>query len=232
VRRALTHLSSLRQTALLPASWLRVLASEFERPYFHKLEKFIESERKETTVYPREEEVFTAFQLTPFDQVKVVLLGDSPSSVEGEAHGLAFSVRTGNRPSRELVNLFQELRNDLGCWLPNTGCLTSWARQGVLLLNRVLTVRANEPDTHRNRGWETITDACLRALNSRPEPVVFMLWGKVGENVQHLLKGSRHVVLTRPGPGEKGFAGSRPFSAVNNALELAGRSGIYWQLYA
>src|SRR5262249_52617633 len=149
-----------------------------------------------------------------------------------QAHGLAFSVRPGVAPTPALANLFLELRNDLGCWIPRTGCLTPWAKQGVLLLNSVLTVPARQPGGHRGKGWETFTDAVVRALNRRPDPLVFLLCGAPAHRKLHLIDDDRHTVLAVPDPADQEFLGTRPFSAVNNALELRGRSAIYWQLFA
>src|SRR5262249_35166520 len=147
----------------------------------------------------------------------------------GLADGLAYSVRPGVEPTSTLHKMFKLLRSDLGCWLPNTGDLTPWARQGVLLLNTVLTVRARAPESHAGKGWGQFTDAVLRVLNSRREPVVFLLWGEY-EHKRILIDNPQHAVLTGPAPGEEGFEFSRSFSAINNALELRGQSAIYWQL--
>jgi uracil-DNA glycosylase len=216
----------------IPADWRAALAEEFRKPYFLKLQQFLDAQRQAGTVLPPEEEVFQAFRLTPYGRVKVVLLGQEPWAGKGQAHGLSFSVRPGAESPPEQAALFQELRDDLGCWLPHDGDLMPWARQGVLLLNSVLTVRADEPDAHKGKGWESFTDAVLRAVSALPGPVVFVLWGEGAAKKQKLIDESRHVVLTTPPPSEDDFGGSRPFSAVNDALELRGQSAVYWQLPA
>ena len=153
----------------LPPSWQAVLADEFKKPYFKDLQRFVADERKKHTVYPPEEDVFNAFKYTPYDKAKVLLLGQDPYHGEGQAHGLCFSVRPGVRPPPSLMNMFKELHHDLGCKVPNNGCLIPWAKQGVMLLNAVLTVRAHEANSHKDKGWETFTDAVIRALAARPD---------------------------------------------------------------
>ena len=224
-------LSSWRYAAPL-ADWRAVLAEEFDKPYFRRLEKFVAAERRVHTVFPAEDEVFNAFALTPYEEVRVVLVGESPAAEGARAHGLTFSVRPGAEPTPALRHLFRELRSDLGCWVPSTGCLVPWARQGVLLLNTVLTARAGEPAAHRGKGWEEFTDAVVRALDERPAPVVFLLCGAAARKKLPLVDAGRHAVVTAPDPADGAFLGSRPFSAVNTALELRGRSAVYWQLFA
>jgi uracil-DNA glycosylase len=227
----LDHAESLRHASQLPASWLTALADQFSKPYYQKLEKFVASERKVAAIAPAEDAVFQAFKLAAFDRVKVVLLGDEPPARAEHADGLAFSVRPGAKPTPALGAIFRELRDDVGCWLPQTGHLAPWGLQGVLLLNRELTVRAKEPGSHAGKGWESFTDAALRALNYRPRPVIFVLWGDEAQTKRRLIDGRQHVVLTLPHPTEAAFAGSRPFSAINNALELRCEAAIYWQLF-
>jgi uracil-DNA glycosylase len=220
-----------RYAEQLPADWRAVLAEEFAKPYYRKLDRFVAAERQAHTVYPAEDDVFRAFALTPFGQVRVVLLGDSPFVEAYRAHGLAYSVRPGTALTPVLENLFRELRHDLGCWLTQTGCLTPWAKQGVLLLNSVLTANAGDPGAHRDRGWEKFTDAVVRALDARDEPVAFLLCGPAGRRKQPLIDADRHPVVIVPSPWDPEFRGSRPFSAVNNALEVRGRARVYWQLF-
>jgi uracil-DNA glycosylase len=208
-----------------------VLGDELRKRYFRKLERFLEAERQAHTVLPDEDEVFRAFRLTPPERVKVVLVGDEPSARKSHSYGLAFSVPPGVAPTPALMNIFHELRTDLGCWIPRTGCLEPWAKQGVLLLNSVLTVRAGEPGSHREHGWETFTDAVVRALSAGAQPVVFLLCGLAAARKEPLIDPSRHTVLTAPDPAGRGFLGSRPFSVVNNALQRRRQSSIYWQLY-
>src|SRR5918999_1151532 len=161
----------------LPRPWQKVLEDETSQPYFHKLQDFVEAERQAYTVYPPEEDVFNALKYTPYEEVSVFLLCQDPYHGPGQAHGLAFSVRPGVRPPPSLRNILRELRDDLGCPPPASGCLEPWARQGVLLLNAVLTVRAGQPNSHRGKGWERFTDAAIAAVSARDEPVVFVLWG-------------------------------------------------------
>src|SRR5262245_51135915 len=216
-----------KQLKLLPESWRDVLAMEVEKPYFKNLQAFVDQERSEHQVFPPEEDVFNALKLTPFDDVKVLLLGQDPYHDDGQAHGLCFSVRPGIKPPSSLVNMFKELKSDVGCRIPNNGHLTPWAKQGVLLLNAVLTVRAHQPNSHKGRGWETFTDAAIRALNDRPEPVVFLLWGAYAQKKQQCIDTGRHRILTAAHPSPlsvKKFFGSRPFSQANQALEELGQT--------
>jgi uracil-DNA glycosylase len=217
----------------LPASWRTVLADEFEKPYFRQLQEFVAEERRTHTVYPPEEDVLNAFHYTPYDKVKVLLLGQDPYHDEGQAHGLCFSVRSGARPPPSLMNMFKELHNDLGCRIPDNGYLVRWAEQGVMLLNAVLTVRAHQPNSHKGKGWETFTDAAIRALNDRERPVVFLLWGAYAQKKQQLIDADRHRILTAAHPSPlsaKKFFGSKPFSRTNEALKELGEEPIDWQL--
>jgi uracil-DNA glycosylase len=217
----------------LPASWKVVLADEFKKPYFQELQEFLAEERQKHAVYPPPEDVFNAFKLTPYDKVKVLILGQDPYHDEGQAHGLAFSVPPGVKPPPSLQNIFRELYSDLGSKIPNNGYLVPWAEQGVMLLNAVLTVRAHTPTSHKNKGWETFTDAVIRALNDRDRPVGFVLWGGYAQKKKKLIDTDRHPVLTAAHPSPlsvKKFLGSRPFSAVNKALEDLGEEPIDWQI--
>ena len=217
----------------LPVSWQQVLAAEMAQPRFHALEQFVDAERKAHTVFPPEPEVFQALKLTPLDQVKVVLLGQDPYHNDGQAHGLCFSARPGVKMPPSLFNIFKELRDDLGYPIANNGCLVPWATQGVLLLNAVLTVRAHEANSHKGRGWESFTDAVIRAVNDRPRPAVFVLWGNYAQKKGKLVDETRHPVLrgAHPSPlSAAKFFGSRPFSAVNDALKRMGNQPINWKL--
>ena len=218
----------------LPASWQPALGEELSKPYFQQLRQFVADERGLHTVFPPDEDVFNALRYTPYDQVRVFLLGQDPYHDDGQAHGLAFSVRPGVKPPPSLVNIFKELRDDVGCRVPNNGYLVPWAEQGVLLLNAVLTVRAHTPNSHKNRGWETFTDAVLRAVNEKPDPVVFVLWGGYAQKKLSLIDTARHTVLqsAHPSPlsARSGFFGSKPFSAINDALKAAGKPEIDWQI--
>jgi uracil-DNA glycosylase len=216
------------------ASWHPLLKAETEKPYFARLGEFLREERRAHTVYPPEDEVFAALALTPYEQVRVLILGQDPYHGPGQAHGLAFSVRPGVRPPPSLLNIFKELKAEQGCPVPNHGCLASWAAQGVLLLNAVLTVRAGRPNSHRGKGWETFTDAAIRAVSLKEHPVVFVLWGGYAAKKVGLIDTGRHAVLqsAHPSPlsARRGFFGSRPFTAANQVLEKAGLPPVDWCL--
>jgi uracil-DNA glycosylase len=218
----------------LPPSWRARLRAEVEAPFFQDLRAFVDAERRRHVVYPPEEEVFAALEQTPFDAVRVMILGQDPYHGPGQAHGLAFSVRPGVPHPPSLRNVFKELHADLGCPVPGSGSLIPWAAQGVLLLNAVLTVRAGEPHSHKAKGWETFTDAVIRELAAREAPVVFVLWGAYAAKKEKLIDARRHVVVrsAHPSPlsAKRGFFGSRPFSAINAALEGWGGLGVEWCL--
>ena len=219
---------------MLPRSWREVLSPELDKPYFHNLVDFVEDERQSHQIFPPEHEVFTAFQLTPLEDVKVVILGQDPYHDDGQAHGLAFSVRAGQKLPRSLQNLFTELADDLGVPAPTTGDLSSWASQGVLLLNAVLTVRAHKPNSHKNKGWEKFTDAVMKTLSDGHRPIVFVLWGGYAHKKAKLIDDSHHAVIlgTHPSPlsARNGFFGSKPFSEINQKLTDFGRTPIDWTL--
>jgi uracil-DNA glycosylase len=218
----------------LPASWTEVLSQEFPKPYFQKLQQFVAEQRQQHPIFPLETEVCMAFFLTPYPDVRVLLLGQDPYHDEGQAHGLCFSVKPGTPPPPSLRNVFIELRKDLGCKVPNHGCLAPWAQQGVMLLNAVLTVRAHEPGSHKDKGWEKFTDAVIHTLNQRAEPVVFVLWGAYARKKAAFINQRRHTVVesAHPSPlsANTGFFGSRPFSRINAALKKYGYPEINWQL--
>lgn len=221
-------------TATIPAAWQPILKGETEQPYYRQLQEFLARERELHTVFPPEHEVFAALELTPYEQVNVLLLGQDPYHDHNQAHGLCFSVRPGIRPPPSLMNIFRELRNDVGFRIPNHGYLVPWARQGILLLNAVLTVRAHQPNSHRNKGWEVFTDAIIRAVSARDSPVVFVLWGSYAQKKLKLIDTEKHFIVqsAHPSPlsAERGFFGSRPFSRINGALRQAGKPEIDWQL--
>jgi uracil-DNA glycosylase len=218
---------------VIPTDWSVVLAAEFAKPYFAKLQAFVAEERAKHDVFPAEADVFNAFAFTPFDEVRVVLLGQDPYPTPGHAHGLCFSVRPGVAIPASLRNIYKELQSDLGIPPAKHGCLEPWARQGVLLLNAVLTVRSGAPNSHAKKGWEMFTDAALKAVNARPEPAVFVLWGAYAGKKKSLID-SRHAVIesAHPSPlsARNGFFGSRPFSRVNAALATQGREPAQWAL--
>jgi len=220
-------------TVSIPDSW-HILNGETEKPYYQTLQEFLARERAQYTVFPPEHEVFAALELTPYDQVNVLLLGQDPYHDHNQAHGLCFSVRPGIWPPPSLMNIFKELRSDVGFRIPNNGYLVPWARQGILLLNAVLTVRAHQPNSHKNKGWEIFTDTIIRAVNAKDSPVVFVLWGSYAQKKIKLIDTDRHIIVqsAHPSPlsAERGFFGSRPFSRINGALCQARKPEIDWQL--
>lgn len=207
----------------LPESWRPIVGEELEKPYFQKLKAFLDAEEASgQTIFPPAPDVFNALALTPYRDVRVVLLGQDPYHDDGQAHGLCFSVRKGIRIPPSLVNIYKELNSDLGIPPARHGFLESWARQGILMLNAVLTVRAHQANSHKDKGWEQFTDAVLRAVNDLPERVVFVLWGGYAKKKLPLIEKGRHavVVSAHPSPlsASQGFFGSRPFSAINEAI--------------
>ncbi len=218
----------------IESSWKRVLHDEFEQPYFPELKAFLVEEKRRYTVYPAGPNIFNAFNTTPFESVKVVILGQDPYHGPGQAHGLSFSVPDGVPFPPSLQNIFKELTEDIGCAMPRSGNLTRWAEQGVFLLNTVLTVRAGEAHSHKDKGWERFTDAVIRTISERREHVVFVLWGRPAQMKASLIDESRHLVLRAPHPSPlsayRGFFGSRPFSRANAYLQSNGIAPIAWSL--
>ena len=219
----------------LPDAWRPVIGDDWLRPSLDPLRSFLSDEYATRTVYPPAKQVFTALELTPPEAVKAVILGQDPYHGAGQAHGLAFSVRPGVRPPASLGNIFKELKADLGIVAPpGLGDLTAWARQGVLLLNAVLTVRDGQPLSHKGKGWEQFTDAVLRAVGGGRQPVAFVLWGAQAQKKRDLIDAGRHAVIesAHPSPlsARTGFFGSKPFSRVNEALRTFGRQEIDWRL--
>lgn len=221
-------------TIKLPDSWQNMLGSEFSKPYFQKLADFVAAERQAHTVFPPESDVFSAFELTPYDQVNVLLLGQDPYHDDNQAHGLCFSVRPGIKTPPSLVNMYKELHSDLGLPIPKHGYLVDWAKQGMLMLNAVLTVRAHTPNSHKDRGWETFTDAVIQKVNEKSEPVIFVLWGSYAQKKSKLIDSSRHKIIqsAHPSPlsARNGFFGSKPYSQINELLRSMGKPEINWQL--
>jgi uracil-DNA glycosylase len=221
-------------TAIIPAGWQPILQKETDESYFQLLLSFLEKERAQYTIFPPEAEVFTALHMTPYDQVRVVILGQDPYHDNNQAHGLAFSVRPGIKPPPSLMNIFRECKNDVGFQISNNGYLAPWAEQGVLLLNTVLTVRAHQANSHRAKGWETFTDRIIQAVSAKAQPVIFVLWGNPAQKKQVLIDTSNNHILTAPHPSplsaSRGFFGSRPFSKINTLLRSSGQPEIHWQL--
>lgn len=219
----------------IPGSWRAQVGGEIAKPYFRQLREFVGRERESFEVYPPERETFRALELTPFRKVSVLLLGQDPYPGPRQAHGLAFSVKRGVAVPASLRNIYAELKTDVrGFRVPGHGNLESWAGQGVLLLNAVLTVRRGEPNSHRGRGWETFTDAIISRVSDRSDPAVFVLWGAYARRKAKLIDGGRHQIIegVHPSPlsARRGFFGSRPFSRINRALRAAGRPEIDWQI--
>jgi len=215
-------------------SWKKVLTGEFQQEYFRELKNFLVEERRQYRVYPPGSKIFAAFDFTPFTSVKVVLLGQDPYHGQGQAQGLCFSVPRGIPKPPSLVNIFKELHDDLGLAIPPHGNLEEWARQGVLLLNATLTVRANQAGSHQHKGWEQFTDAAIRALAEQRENLVFMLWGNYAQAKAALVDGHKHCILKAPHPSpfsaNQGFFGCRHFSRANDFLVRAGKEPVDWQI--
>ncbi|MCI5663674.1 MAG: uracil-DNA glycosylase [Mediterranea sp.] len=213
-------------------SWKRHLQPEFDKDYFLKLTDFVRTEYRTATIYPPGRLIFNAFDLCPFDRVKVVIIGQDPYHGPGQAHGLCFSVNDGIAYPPSLVNIFKEIKADIGTEPPATGNLTRWARQGVLLLNATLTVRAHQAGSHQNKGWELFTDAVIRLLAEEKEHLVFILWGAYAQRKGAFIDRSRHLVLTSAHPSPlsayNGFFGNHHFSRTNTYLEEHGETGIVW----
>uniref|UniRef100_UPI0040577FE6 uracil-DNA glycosylase n=1 Tax=Acetatifactor sp. TaxID=1872090 RepID=UPI0040577FE6 len=220
--------------AMIDNDWLKVLGEEFRKPYYKELYQFVKKEYDSTQVFPPADDIFNAFHLTPLSEVKVVIIGQDPYHNIGQAHGLCFSVKPDVEIPPSLVNIYQELHDDLGCKIPNNGYLVKWAKQGVLMLNTVLTVRAHMANSHRGKGWEEFTDAAIRALNTQDRPIVFILWGRPAQMKKNMLNNPNHLILEAPHPSPlssyRGFFGSKPFSKTNQFLQEHGVASIDWQI--
>ena len=221
--------------AQIAGDWLPAVRAEFAKPYYRELYQFVRKEYESGTVYPPADQIFNALHLTPLGKVKVVILGQDPYHNVHQAHGLCFSVPEDQReipPS--LINIYRELHDDVGCMMPQTGCLTKWAEQGVLLLNTVLTVRAHQANSHRNHGWEQFTDAIIRAVETQDRPIVYMLWGTPAQSKAPMVTNPKHLVLKAPHPSPlsayRGFFGCRHFSQCNEFLKTHGETPVDWQL--
>lgn len=220
--------------AAISNDWLEPLSGEFKKPYYRDLYKKVIEEYNTRVVYPAPDDIFNAFQFTPLSKVKCVILGQDPYHEPGQAHGLCFSVKPGVDAPPSLVNIYKELQDDLGCYIPNNGYLTKWAEQGVLMLNTVLTVRAHAANSHRGIGWEQFTDAAIRVLNEIDRPMVFILWGRPAQMKKAMLNNPKHLILEAPHPSPlssyRGFFGSKPFSKTNDFLKANGIEPIDWQI--
>ncbi len=214
--------------------WLNVIGGEFRKPYYKELYEFVKSEYGRYTIYPNANDIFNAFHFTPLGEVKVVILGQDPYHNVGQAHGLCFSVKPEVEIPPSLENIYKELQDDLGCYIPNNGYLEKWARQGVLLLNTVLTVKAHQANSHQGMGWERFTDAVIQAVNAQDRPIVFLLWGRPAQLKKAMLNNPKHLILEAPHPSPlsayRGFFGSKHFSRANQFLAQHGLEPIDWQI--
>lgn len=214
--------------------WDDILKEEFEKDYYKNLRQFLINEYKTQKIYPSMYEIFEALKHTSYKDTKVVILGQDPYHGENQAHGLSFSVKKGVKTPPSLLNIYKELNSDLGLYIPNNGYLISWAEQGVLLLNTVLTVREGQPNSHKDKGWEIFTDKIISLLNDREEPVIFILWGNNARNKKCLIDNNKHFILEAPHPSplsaSRGFFGCGHFSKVNNILKNLEKSQINWQI--
>lgn len=219
---------------ILQNDWNEVLGDEFEKDYYQELREKLKKEYAENEIFPAMDHIYEALKLTPYKDVKVVILGQDPYHGTGQAHGLSFSVQPGITPPPSLKNIFKELQDDLGCPIPDHGYLKKWAEQGVLLLNTALTVKKGKAGSHRNYGWELFTNRVIQELNNRDVPVVFLLWGKHAQEKQELLDTDKHRIIVSPHPSpfsaRKGFFGSKPFSRANKHLKDFGLNQIDWCL--
>ena len=219
---------------MIQNDWLEPLKPEFKKPYYEKLYAKVKEEYSTNLIFPPADDIFNAFDFTPLSEVKVVILGQDPYHGDGQAHGLCFSVKPDVDVPPSLVNIYKELQSDLGCYVPNHGYLEKWAKQGVLLLNTVLTVRAHQANSHRGIGWEEFTDAAIRILNEQDRPIVFLLWGKPAQSKKSMLHNAKHLILTAPHPSplsaHRGFFGCKHFSQTNQFLKEQGLSPIDWQI--
>ncbi|AKL96847.1 uracil-DNA glycosylase Ung [Clostridium aceticum] len=219
---------------ILKNDWGALLEEEFQKPYYLKLRELLIEEYNTKAIYPDKYDIYNALHLTPYNDTKVVILGQDPYHGPGQAHGLSFSVKPGIKLPPSLQNIFKELQEDLGCTIPNNGYLVEWAKQGVLMLNAVLTVRKGEPNSHKGIGWEIFTDRIIGLLNEREKPMVFILWGKNAQEKEGLITSSNHYIIKAPHPSpfsaNRGFFGSKPFSKTNNFLRQTGSDEINWQI--
>ena len=214
--------------------WDSLLAPEFEKDYYKALREFLRDEYENHTIYPDKRDIYNALKYTPFSEVRVVIFGQDPYHGEGQAHGLAFSVLPDVDIPPSLLNIYKELKNELGLYIPDNGCLTKWAKQGVLLLNNALTVRADTPNSHQGKGWEQFTDRVAELLNERAEPVIFLLWGANARKKAEIITAPQHFILEAPHPSplsaSRGFFGCGHFKEVNSILKAMNKPEIDWQI--
>ena len=214
--------------------WDEILKGEFEKPYYLKLREFLKEEYKNNIIYPDMHDIFNALKYTSYKDTKVLILGQDPYHGENQAHGLAFSVKPGVKTPPSLLNMYKELKSEFECFIPNNGFLVPWTKQGILLLNTSLTVRAHEANSHKGKGWETFTDHIIETLNLREDPVIFVLWGNNARSKKKLIDTNRHYIIesAHPSPlsASRGFFGSKPFSQVNDILIKLGKEPIDWQI--
>jgi uracil-DNA glycosylase len=214
--------------------WDELLVDEFKKPYYLELREFLKEEYSTKVIYPNMYNIFEALKHTSYKDTKVLILGQDPYHGENQAHGLAFSVQPNVAIPPSLLNMYKELKNDVGCFIPNNGYLIPWADQGVLLLNTALTVRAHEANSHKGKGWEVFTDRIIKLLNDRNDPVIFVLWGANARKKKELIDSSRHYILEAPHPSplsaSRGFFGCRHFSKINEILKELGKNPIDWQI--
>ena len=214
--------------------WDELLVDEFKKPYYLELREFLKEEYRTKVIYPNMYNIFEALKHTSYKDTKVLILGQDPYHGENQAHGLAFSVQPNVAIPPSLLNMYKELKNDVGCFIPNNGYLIPWADQGVLLLNTALTVRAHEANSHKGKGWEVFTDRIIKLLNDRNDPVIFVLWGANARKKKELIDSSRHYILEAPHPSplsaSRGFFGCRHFSKINEILISIGKTPIDWQI--
>ncbi len=222
--------------AAISGDWQEALKGEFKKEYYKKLYATVKAEYQTHAVFPPAEDIFNAFHYTPLNEVKVVIFGQDPYHNVGQAHGLCFSVKKGVDIPPSLVNIYKELQDDIGCEIPNHGYLTAWAKQGVLMLNTVLTVRAHQANSHQGIGWEEFTNAAIRVLNEQDRPIVFILWGRPAQMKKSMLNNPKHLILEAPHPSPlssyRGFFGSKPFSKTNAFLKANGVEEIDWAAIA
>lgn len=214
--------------------WDDIIGDEFQKDYYKRLRCYLKGEYQRETIYPSMYDIFNALKYTPYDDVKVVILGQDPYHRPNQAHGLCFSVKNSVRKPPSLNNIFKELNADVGAYIPNNGCLIKWAKQGVLLLNTILTVREGKPMSHKGQGWETFTEEVLKKLNNRQKPIIFMLWGNPAKNKKHLITNKNHYILEAAHPSPlsayNGYFGCKHFSKANEILINLGQNPIDWQI--